>query len=429
MVFTFYSDGAAKNYGEQIEYFMGKHPEFWTKKSPRMLVDLSNNASYSRIKRYIDGSSSLTAKGELNMTLSQKAFSAYGISTVIVSPDNTYSYRCLTLEKSFASRNLVSAIDSLPGCRDAEYDKGVFFVKISAPRFGQASFVHVLKGSAEEVSDFVLKKVAATRMTWIVQPSIGPPALFGGRKWDVRSYAVILGDADRVVGFAFDQAFARVSSQPFKKFDDSSGAASGYITNSSLSKKIGDGDYDPSKLKIQVPHKIVKDILIPIARETVKSAADFFDQRGSTGYIILGFDTIFMPSGDIPVEADPSKEKDYAGLSPRLIEVNDFPAQYIDDAGSGHITKTIWKAMATVFLPALAKSNNLSDGTRVSDPLRFLANASDSVISELTEGHFVKILSTKPRHTVPETAEQKKQYLAETKIRAKVFKEKIGNAY
>lgn len=473
---------SSHNYGAQISWFMARpeNSKLWVPvifhQSSDMgedvkMVDLSSKSLISHIKRYIDGTEWVTSKSNLPMLIAK-----IGLMNDITIPTVIINDKCqaqmLTKEGRLISPSSIKTCLSILIQTRSLTKTHLFFVKLGQVRYGGGNGVHLLHGNVKDLMSLVEQLTLQSPMSnWVIQTAIRSPAVYLGRKWDIRSYVILLSDADRIVAFACRRSFARISSM---QYDSNSLDPRVHLTNSGIHRKSS--DYDASRLKIEVA-KEVTDSLILIEQKIINKLCEYLDQRGRTGYIILGFDFIFAsPQNidmdvDVGIEANPAIASDVLtpSLKPTLIEINDHPSQYMDDPVSGNIVSDIWSSLSRIFLPALASSSNptLTDSSsfpakrgdvvsswrnqssttsskwergtisvpkddsnfdngdvvqfqniRVSKSLEWLATASQSQVNDLIgNDHFVKITSTMPRRTLSETVNQRNKYIADSRKR------------
>lgn len=419
--YTFVGDpDSSHNYGNVIAAVFPRFAALWEPASPapRTVADFSFKSKTSKIKRYIDGTINVTAKGGLPKLLAEAGLlDAIGIPTMTINEAGvivTY----LTDGGGFAGSPVAnaSALMEHAGCKPAT-DPCLFFIKLNQARFGGGNGIFLKYGTARDAVTTMLSLARQVQKSeWVMQAALPSPALYRGRKWDTRSYVIILSDADRIVAFAYKRAFARVSGSAWTPPTTSRDDEHVHLTNSSLHRKTA--GYSAADMKVELNSEAVA-LLIGHSRRVVEALAPKLEQCGRVGYIILGFDFMFVardPTAHLNgIEASPARASDLVGPSaavvPRLIEINDHPAQYLDDAVSGEMVREIWDAMASAFMPALASAREDDPGVHVSPALRWLATAPTDVVNQvLGSENFVRIVSTPAKRTMAETDEHREDW-------------------
>jgi hypothetical protein len=317
--FTFRASDRKHNYGEIISALAKTFADTW-RMSKIGTVDLSDKNSESAIKSYLDGIERLTVKDKLSILIKDAPFS---IPTAVLSHGGITDFS--------------PPLTSPPK---------VLFIKPSHPFVGSAD--GIILTTPTQLGNEITKLKDLDSMAYVIQPSL-TPVTFAGSKWDCRHFAVIVYNRlGEIAFYPMKRAIARVTTKTWQEMEPQS-----QITNISLQEKSSMYRVDEHMKEV---HPSAMRALTNIAKECFnRIAPSLAPERGTPGYVIFGFDTIFSPI-DGRVEVSPSSADigpliDSGKIAPFLIEVNAQPSMNLLANAEGSICKEIWEDLLGKILP------------------------------------------------------------------------------
>lgn len=308
MSLTYKSTNSFHNYGKIINELASKYNWVLTR---RKVADLSNKNSQSTIKCYLDGMEIITLKHNLANLIK----------------DENYSIETHSLEDFEETKN----------------NKTIYFVKPSHEYVGSGKSIYITNEPKKLILDKSLK--------WIVQKEI-KPSLYLNNKWDIRHYALVLYNKNKVNFFMFKDCLARLNPLVYSKGNEDS-----QLTNISITETFK--EYSSEKHMIKC-HDSYFDKLKPMVYGLLLKASEYATPvKEEIGYLILGFDTMF--SNNVPnLKKLSPLEEPSDKFYPVLIEVNAQPSMEVSNTVEGIISQEFWKSLLTIAFPSILKNKNIN---------------------------------------------------------------------